>query len=259
MNIAPPPVRQHLPLNEVEALMRSLNNPSGSDPHPERWIAHLEHPALPPRPELWRTVFNEPDSRIPPSRVQLNPMLEHRLMGTQPIRVDVRHSPEVAILGETPPIPEDPVPGLTYLFVDGPNGAQQATFPSFRQLHVSGIADDPVGRFPWPFTITSAHEHVGITVVDVLDAIYCNFQELMTEEEYWSLDVERREQVVRSFHIRQVLRREKHTMLTFAGRTNEPFSEDGVRRVDYLGDRYILRGLEASPDNRSFIIFFGPP
>lgn len=178
-------------------------------------------------------------------------------MGTTPMRFDIRLGADTALVGESPPTPEDPTPLLVLMQPSGPNGAQPATYPGLRQLHVSGIADDPVAKFPWPFTVTTSHESLPITVLDVMDAIYCNFQELMTQEEYESLDVERKHQVERAYHVRQAMKRQGQFLLQDKG--NVPIADDGIRRVDYLGDRCIFRGLEPAPDGNGFILFVGPP
>lgn len=198
------------------------------------------------------------NSQFPPSSIQMNPFLEHRLMGTSPIRFDIRLGADAALAGEGPPIPEDPVPLLMFLCPNGPNGAQPATYPGLRQLHISGIADDPVAKFPWPFTVTTSHESLPITVLDVMDAIYCNFEQLMTAEEYASLDIERKHQVERAFHVRQAIKRSSDMLLICTGRPPR-LEDDGIRRVDYLGDRWIFRGLEPAPDGNGFILFVGPP
>ena len=46
------------------------------------------------------------------------------------------------------------------------------------------------------------------------------------------------------------------------GEGGDPFDPDdaipGLRRVDFLGDRYMFRGLEPAPDGDGFMMYFGP-
>ncbi|KIP03106.1 hypothetical protein PHLGIDRAFT_78097, partial [Phlebiopsis gigantea 11061_1 CR5-6] len=169
----------------------------------------------------------------------------HRRTGKPPLLLDVRMTEQIALLGEVPPIPEDPVPGLVLFNAAGPNGAQAATYPGVGALNVGALADDPLGAFPWPFVVLSHHAALPVTVQDVLRGVLANFHERVAAEELAALTAARREQVHRAYWQRvEELR----------------FDEaDGVRRVDYLGDRYMFRGLEPVPGAEGFMIFFGPP
>ena len=226
--------------------MRSLTGPDGRG-IPDNWISRLEHPSLPPRPPLWPTPPSTPTLLTTPlpSDLQLNPFLEHRRIGKPPLILDVRMSVQQVFLGEVPPIPEDPVPGIVMFNPEGPNGAQPATYPGVTALNVTALADDPLGEFPWPFIVLNHHAALPVTVYDVLHAVIDNFYESVTQEELDALTASRREQVHRAYW----------------QRVNElPFDEDdGVRRVDYLGDRYMFRGFEPIPSEEGFMIFFGPP
>lgn len=229
--------------------MRSLTGPDGRG-IPENWIARLEHPSLPPRPTLWPTppcTPLPPSSALPlpPHALQLNPFLEHRRTGKPPVVLDVRMPAQLIFLGEVAPIPEDPVPGLVPFNPDGPNGAQPATFPGVGALTVTALADDPLAAFPWPFIVLNHHAALPVTVQDVLSSVVANFAERVTQEELDALMAPRREQVYRAYW-------QRVGELRFS-------EEDGVRRVDYLGDRYMFRGLESMPDEEGFMIFFGPP
>ena len=84
-----------------------------------------------------------------------------------------------------------------------------------------------------------------MTVQDVLRGVLANFHERVAAEELAALTGVRREQVHRAYWQRvQEL----------------GFDEgDGVRRVDYLGDRYMFRGLEPVRGEEGFMAFFGPP
>ena len=79
----------------------------------------------------------------------------------------------------------------------------------------------------------------------VLRGVLANFRERVSAEELAALSGTRRAQVERAYW-------QRVQELRFP-------DEDGVRRVDYLGDRFMFRGLEALPGEDGFMIFFGPP
>ena len=244
--------------------MRSVQGPDGL-PHPEQWISRLEHPALPPRPSLWTTPpSSSPPSPPHPCHLQLNPFLEHRLTGVPPIVFDIRFKPHSIILGEAPPNTPSPSSSSTSSssssgsqhahFImfnpEGPNGLQPATYPGIPALTICALADEMTFHFPWPVLAICGDSSLPVTVREVLRAIYLNFQEYMTEEELSSLTRLRRSQVERAYHQR---------VRDLPGCP----ADDGIRRVDFLGDRCIFRGIEpvkdGDGDGEGFVLFVGPP
>lgn len=227
--------------------MRSVQGPDGSE-RPETWMARLEHPALPPRPPLWPTPPSSPSQTSPPSlSLQLNPFLEHRRVGVPPIIFDIRFKLDSILLGEREPDSDDEQGGgWPHFRPAGQNGAQPATYPGVTALSVTALADDMMTTFSWPVTAMAHHPALPVTVENVLDALYQNFQEFMTKEELDSLTEQRRQQVLRAYEDR-------------ARNLPDIDHTDGVRRVDFLGDRCIFRGLEPPPDGEGFTLFVGPP
>lgn len=231
--------------------MRSLTSPDGSW-HPENWIPRLEHPALPPRPELWPTPPPSPPSVPPPlaDELALNPFLEHRRTGLPPVDLDLRRPALWVYLGEPPgaaPLVESPeAPKLHPLLeLDGPNGAQPATHPGVGALNAGALADDPAPCVRWPFIVLAHHPALPVSVADVLEALHENFRQCLTEEEVAALSPARQDQLFRTYWSR---------VECYGGG-----GTDGLRRVDYLGDRYMFRGLEPAPSGDGFMIYFGPP
>ncbi len=140
-------------------------------------------------------------------------------------------------------IPPDKIADFPMFLPKGPNGAQPATYPGVSSLTITAVADDPLAVFPWPFTVLAHHPSLPVTVQDVLNATQINFDERMTQEEVESLQELRQGQIFRSYRARMEF----------------PFSEDGLKRTDYLGDRCMFRGLGPAPDGESFMMFVGPP
>ena len=112
---------------------------------------------------------------------------------------DARMTEHVVLLGEVPPVPEDPVPGMVLFNAAGPNGAQPATHPGVGALTVGALADDPLAAFPWPFVVLSHHAALPVTVQDVLRGVLANFHERVAAEELAALSAPRREQVHRAY------------------------------------------------------------
>ncbi|KAI0338067.1 hypothetical protein BDW22DRAFT_1338605 [Trametopsis cervina] len=225
---------------QIEHIMRGVQGPDGTE-CPERWVPRLEHTSLPPRPALWSTPPSTPSTPNALS-LQLNPFLEHRRTGVPPMTFDIRFMLPSIILGET----ADPDSKYVMFNAEGPNGAQPATYPGVGALSITALADDMVLAFPWPVIAVARHAALPVTVRDVCDAVYQNFQEFMMKEELDALSKQRRGQVMRAYEER--VRDLPHTT-----------REDGVRRVDFLGDRCVFRGLEPTADGEGFVMFVGPP
>ena len=147
---APPPVPRKLDCAQVEAVMQSLVDAAGV-PHPENWIAGVEHPSLPPQPSLWRHPPQH-DAPPSPSELQLNPFLEHRRYGMTPIQYDLRwfhFDDPLVVLGELPPNGDTSLwPEIVYFSLQGPNGAQPATYPGVNSMKITMLADDTLPVFP---------------------------------------------------------------------------------------------------------------
>lgn len=91
----------------------------------------------------------------------------------------------------------------------------------------------------------------GITVQDVFEAISYNFSLHVSGEEYASWD-ERRQAQAGAAYWNKVFRNQ---VINPHGAVNN----DGMKRVDYLGDRVMFRGLEPSPrKDGTWMLFVGP-
>jgi len=215
--------------SDVDALsvFNSLTGPHGS-PHPENWVPRLQHPALPPRPDLpgWQTPpLGRPLAFV--WECALNPLLVHIPVGRPAIIFDVGVDTTAIMYSETGPnitIPISPA-----------DRAQPATYPFLTFMEIKDLADDTAPIFPWPFWVTNER---GITVQDVFEAIASNFSCHVSMEEFGSWDERRQAQAGAAYWSKvfrsQILRRCHVT-------------HDGMKRVDYLGDRVMFRGLEPSP------------
>ena len=247
-------------------MLASLRGPDGAR-HPERWVPRVEHPSMPPRPDLWPTPRMTFDP--PPATLQLNPFLVHRLTGRPPLHFDVRYRLEDILLGERPPssrssgsasssghgharrlsADERAQPRRVDFWADGPNGAQPATYPGVPRLKIRLLAGDARPSFPWPVTVLPAHTSLPVRVHDVLAALKENFDERLDDTDVAALSADRRGMVHQAYWRR---------VRTPVGGVLPP-EDDGLRRVDYLGDAIYFRGLEPSPDGEGFVLFLGPP
>ena len=127
------------------AVFNSLRGPHGS-PHPERWVPGLEHPALPPRPDLpgWQTPH--PGSPLAfPWECVLNPFLVHSPLGRAPVTYDVGLDPTSIVYSETGP-------DITIPLSEA-DRAQPATYPFVTIMEIREVADDTAALFPWPMWV----------------------------------------------------------------------------------------------------------
>ncbi|KAI0330755.1 hypothetical protein GY45DRAFT_1409892 [Cubamyces sp. BRFM 1775] len=249
-NATPPEHPRELSPAEVDAMFAGLREHGGGEPYPERWVARVEHPSLPPRPDLWPTPRQAFDPL--PRDVQLNPWLRHHVFGPPALHFDLRLRAADALLNRAPQDFDDGrrLPGPRAPFdLDGPDGAQPATFPGVPRLRIAILAGDPQPEFWWPVTVLAHHEALPVLVCDVLDALVANFEERMAVDEVRLLSEERRLMVYRAYA--------RRTNLVVGGRPCP--KDDGLRRVDYLGDNVCFRGLEPAPDGQGFVLFMGPP
>jgi len=221
-------------------VFNNLVGPHGT-PHPERWVPHLQHPALPPRPDLpgWQT----PHIGSPLAfawECALNPFLVHSSIGRAPVTFDVSLDPSSIVYSETGP-------DIT-LPLSEADRAQAATYPLVTIMEIRDVADDTPPQFPWPFKVMNER---GITVQDVFQAISYNFSRLVHDWEFDSWD-ERRQVQAGTAYWNKVFRYQ-------AINPHRPIHNNGVKRADYLGDRVMFRGLEPSPRmDGTWMLFVGP-
>lgn len=109
-------------------------------------------------------------------------------------------------------------------------------------MYIVGVADEPAANFPWPFMITNPK---GITLSNVIDAIYDNLQEFVSTEELSSWPKWK----------------QRHALGAYTARVKSQYRTKvglGLRRIDYLGQRNYFRGLEPSPNKDGWLMFVGP-
>ncbi|KDQ31835.1 hypothetical protein PLEOSDRAFT_175420 [Pleurotus ostreatus PC15] len=198
--------------------------------HPERWVSGTQHPALPPCPTRWK----EPNPQDPlpfPWECQLNPFLEHQLFGPMSLWFDIREDPSMLCYGTVDTmIPLSPADRI-----------QPATHPFLTHMFINAIGDDPIQPFLWPFMVRNPK---GIKCEDVYNAVYENFQEYVSQSEYDDWPQVRQVQCTQAYGARHSSR----------GNRESGFVE-GIRRVDYLGDNIMFRGLEPNPNIDGFASF----
>lgn len=159
-------------------------------------------------------------------------------MGVTALHFEIGRTPHGIIFGET----ESTIP------LQPADRVQPATHPFLTHMHIIGVADDTAPTFPWPIMVCNPR---GITCQDVFEAIYENFQEHVTQEEYFGWTLRRREQCSRAYYMRVRSSNSWNSPATPGG--------DALRRIDYMGDRVMFRGLESSPNkDGSWIMFVGP-
>lgn len=217
---------ENVPSNiDVQQVFDSLRDPDGSR-HPERWIAGLEHPAIPPRPKRWTEP--RPGDPLPfPWEVQLNPFLQHLPFGPPPLCWNVGLDLSKVMIGQTmATIPLCPA-----------DKSQPATYPFLTHMYINAIADDPLPVFPWPIMVYNPR---GIKCIDVFQAVYQNFQQHVALAEYESWD-----------GVRQA-----PAKLAFEARWGQA-RDERMRRSDFLGTHCMFRGLEPHPNREGWMMFVG--
>ena len=122
-------------------------------------------------------------------------------------------------------------------------------------MRIVAVAEEPLGRFPWPFTV-HARDGLPVTVQDVVFSMLINFGQFMTREELEAFEFRRREIIEVAY--RQRLKQKR--FLEEPGDLADAVEEviEGVRRVDLLGSSFYFRGLECAPDGDGWIMFVGP-
>ncbi|GLB42465.1 hypothetical protein LshimejAT787_1104800 [Lyophyllum shimeji] len=156
---------------DVEEVFRNLKDERQAV-RPERWIRGLQHPALPPRPARWRD--HPKGAPLPfPWTCQLNPFLQHVTLGRPPLDWDISEPSAECYMGQT-----DVLIPLTKA-----DKAQPATYPFVTHMYINAIAEDPYPEHFWPFYVVNEN---GVTVKDVLDKVYENFQQYLSVVEFQS-------------------------------------------------------------------------
>ena len=116
-------------------------------------------------------------------------------------------------------------------------------------MRITGLAGDSQHEFPWPVTVMPHHEALPVLVSDVVNALIANFEERLTIEEIEALSEGRKLMLYHAYW--------RRIRFPVGGRTLP--DDDGLRRVDYLGDAVFFRGLEPNPCGDGFMLFTGPP
>lgn len=173
---------------------------------------------------------------------QLHPLLQHTYTGQMPFCFDIGRPPTgiMWMAGRPNPIP-----------LSEQDLAQPATHPLVTRMHIADIADDPAPTFSHSILV---HNMRGITCGDVFETIWRHFQEHIRPDEYDSWSGRRRDLAARTYHKRV------HEPLDWTQPNNIPGRGDGLRRIDYMGDKVMFRGLEPSPrKDNTWLMFVGPP
>lgn len=172
---------------------------------------------------------------------RLHPLLQHTYTGQTALCFDIGRPP-AGIMWMSGP---SPIP-----LVES-DLAQPATHPVMTQIHIADVADDSAPTFSHSIMV---HNECGITCSDIFEAIWKHFQRHVRPEEYNSWSGRRRDLAARAYHKRV------HEPLDWTQPNSIPGRRDGLRRIDYMGDKVMFRGLEPSPRNdNTWLMFIGPP
>ena len=127
--------------------------------------------------------------------------------------------------------------------------AQPATWPFVTHMYVNALSDDISPKFAWPFMVINPH---GIKIRDIINFIHANFMEYVRASEYYSWTVSRRKEAARAHKWRC----DPHEHLwKFQSGDMDP--NDNMRRVDYLGEKTLFRGLAPNPDGTGWVLYLG--
>lgn len=112
-------------------------------------------------------------------------------------------------------------------------------------MNITDVADDTATRFLWPMEISKEE---GIILEDVFNIISENFREHIYQNEIDSWDERRRDQC----HAGYWSRVRRNQIADF-------HNNAGLKRVDYMGDRVMFRGLEPNPRmDGTWMLCLGP-
>ncbi|KAF5378862.1 hypothetical protein D9615_006923 [Tricholomella constricta] len=224
-----PPDKDIPPSLDVEQVFESLKD-ERNVLHPERWVRGLQHPALPPRPKRW--LDHKKGDPLPfPWECQLNPFLQHITFGRPHLDWDISEPSAECYMGRTDS------KGLIPL--SRADKAQPATYPFVTHMYINAIAEDPYPDQFWPFYVVNEN---GITVKDVLDKVYENFQQYLSLVEFQSWEG--------SYHKQNAAR------IAFEVRWGHTRGQQ-ARRLDVLGTHCMFRGLEPHPNREGWTMFVG--
>jgi hypothetical protein len=113
-------------------------------------------------------------------------------------------------------------------------------------MDITDVADDTAPRFLWPMQIRNER---GINLQDVFNIISANFREHIYQNELDSWDERRRYQSWAGYWGRV----RRNQIVDFHS------NNAGLKRVDYMGDRVMFRGLEPSPRmDGTWMLCLGP-
>ncbi|KAL1736782.1 hypothetical protein EV714DRAFT_197855 [Schizophyllum commune] len=210
--------------------------------HPERWIAGLRHPSLPPRPPGWDT----PDLTKPqpfPFELSVNPLFySHPAC----IRWNMTYPPPAISYTEVPDITyASGVTALRHLPLNPSDLAQPATHPRIPYMQVTVVAQhSPI--FPWPFWVKNKH---GITVGDVVGQIYANFREFVGKGEFDRWEPWRKHESCTA------------CLLRYCEAKNWYMAEEEdnqLMRIDYLCGHIMFDGMKPHPNGEGWVISVRP-
>lgn len=222
------PPEKNIPLTiDVEEVFRSLKD-ERQRIRPDRWIRGLRHPSLPPRPRRW--LDHRRGAPLPfPWKCQLNPFLQHITFGRPHLDWDISEPSADCYMGQTDVL-------IPLMRADK---AQPATYPFVTHMYINAIAEDPYPEHFWPFYVVNEN---GVTVKDVLDRVYENFQQYLSVVEFQSWDGH--------YH------RQNAARIAFEVRWGHTRGQQ-ARRLDILGTHCMFRGLEPHPNREGWMMFVG--
>lgn len=156
----------------------------------------------------------------------------------------------IPILNRVRPTPDYPM-SPAIIPVPPSDWAQPATHPFLDNMEIVAVAEDPSLSFPWRITVTNPR---GILVEDVLRCIYQIFQENVSRHEYESWDPATREAADAACWRRSLPR---NAAQRGQGREEPDERDVTLKRIDWLGERCMFRGLERDEEG-GWILFVGP-
>jgi len=95
-------------------------------------------------------------------------------------------------------------------------------------------------ELPWRITVTN---HKGVTVRDILETLYNELNQPMTEGEWWIAQDEERERTLAAYK----------TNCSDEMKDYKRKMDEGVKRIDWLGRKTMLAGVTRTPFDEPFI------
>ena len=149
---------------------------------------------------------------VDPADVAIHTILSPTPQNVQThILYDVRFKPEKSYVSTNPPrkLPDD-------------IASTAATMPAVPKLRLVSK------ECPWAITVKNPE---GVTIADILDAIYSALDQPMTEGEWWIAQDEERARVLETY---------KYNCSDAAGTPKKRKLEDGVKRIDFLEKTMVI-------------------